>query len=160
MEKIYVAQDDNSVTAKYKTQSLLCKLFAYMLSTLEKTPAYSNAEDVISSIKSMIDYNYNNVSVSVLSEKACLTPEYFSRLFKEKTGLSPKQYILRIRLDKAKEMLVNTDYPIKNIAVTVGFKDPLYFSRIFVKREGVSPSEFRNAAINKQADLMSFPMSD
>ena len=61
----------------------------------------------------------------------------------ERTGLSPKDYVTKIQLTEAKKLLKTTTYTIKNISLTVGFKDPLYFSRVFLKHEHCSPTEYR-----------------
>ena len=50
------------------------------------------------------------------------------------------------RIEKAKEMLISSDHPIKEISNTVGFNDQLYFSKLFYKYEGLSPTEFRKKA--------------
>ena len=78
-----------------------------------------------------------------LADSFYLDEAYFSRLFKEKTGLSPKQYLLNVRLKRAKELLSETVYPIKEISTATGFSDPLYFSKLFLKKEGISPSLYR-----------------
>jgi len=69
--------------------------------------------------------------------------EAFRKRFKKKTGFSPKQYFLMLKINRAKELLLRQDERIKNIAVNLGFDDPYYFSRLFRKREGVSPKEYR-----------------
>jgi len=63
--------------------------------------------------------------------------------FKARTGLSPKQYLTKIRIDKAKELLAGP-LTIDQIASSVGFNDALYFSRQFKKSTGMSPSEYRS----------------
>lgn len=65
------------------------------------------------------------------------------RRFKQATGYSPKEYVLRVRLSKAKELLAFTQQRVGEIARSVGFRDPYYFSRLFHQREGLSPELFR-----------------
>jgi|SRR5579883_2261694 len=67
----------------------------------------------------------------------------FRRHFKEITGYSPKEYVLRIRLHRAKELLAFTEQSITEVARNVGFPNPYYFSRLFHSKEGISPSDFR-----------------
>ncbi|WP_379152214.1 AraC family transcriptional regulator [Paenibacillus sp. sgz5001063] len=67
---------------------------------------------------------------------------HLSKAFKQKTGLSPKQYLLKMRMDKAKSLLSGT-LTIDQVASSVGFNDALYFSRQFRKYCGMSPSEYR-----------------
>jgi len=64
-------------------------------------------------------------------------------LFKRQTGLSPSQYAIRLKLEKAKRMLMETDRPVTAIAEGLGFSSVHYFSRQFTAKEGVSPRKFR-----------------
>lgn len=67
----------------------------------------------------------------------------FRKSFKEITGLSPNQYHLDLRLDKAKELLSSTNLTINEIAYKTGFGSIFYFSRLFKKKNGISPKSFR-----------------
>lgn len=67
----------------------------------------------------------------------------FRKSFKEMTGISPNQYHLDLRLDKAKELLASTNLTINEIAYKTGFGSIFYFSRLFKKKNGVSPKWFR-----------------
>ena len=144
MEQLYLLQASHSVFSQYKTQSVLNDLFAYMLSDLNVEGGIS---DPIAVAKEIIHYNYNkNLKITAISKKVFLDPAYFSRLFKQETGLSPKDYVTKIQLTEAKKLLKTTRYSIKNISLTVGFGDPLYFSRVFLKHEQCSPTEYRKKA--------------
>lgn len=68
---------------------------------------------------------------------------HLSRIFKEKTGLSPAQYLLKIRMEKARQLLC-TSLTITEVAASVGYADPLYFSKQFHRWTGMSPSEYRS----------------
>ncbi len=72
-----------------------------------------------------------------------LSKNSFFRKFKVFTGVTPLQYVLDIRLSTAKRLLVETDYTINDIAMSVGYDNALYFSRLFHKHIGKSPREFR-----------------
>jgi ABC-type sugar transport system ATPase subunit len=78
--------------------------------------------------------------------------ETFRRRFKSRIGLSPNQYFIKIKIDKAKELLLYTNQEIKEIADTVGFSDPYYFSRIFKQKEKVAPVKFREGKIDAFKD--------
>ncbi len=67
----------------------------------------------------------------------------FRRHFKRVTGYGPKEFVLRVRLSKAKELLAFTSQSVADVAVAVGFDDPYYFSRLFHIKEGLSPTLFR-----------------
>lgn len=64
--------------------------------------------------------------------------------FSDMCGMTPKEYILHLRVIKAKKLLINSDAPISNVAEHLGFADSTYFSRFFNERTGFYPTEYRN----------------
>ena len=91
-----------------------------------------------------IGENYTqDIATEYLAEMEHLSCAHFRRLFKEKTGMTPTQYITAMRLKYAEQMLLETELSIKEIAKSVGFSDQLYFSKIFSSHFGASPSDFR-----------------
>ncbi|MBO8436820.1 MAG: response regulator [Spirochaetes bacterium] len=78
-----------------------------------------------------------------LTDEISVSPAYFSTTFKKETGISFVQYLTSVRLEKAKEMLKNTDAKTYEIAEKAGFSEPNYFSFIFRKNIGISPSQYR-----------------
>ena len=67
----------------------------------------------------------------------------FFKKVKEITGFPPKEYLRIMRLNKASELLSNTDIPIAEVSFKVGISDPLYFSKCFKARFGVSPTAWQ-----------------
>ncbi|WP_234117354.1 AraC family transcriptional regulator [Clostridium hydrogenum] len=108
----------------------------------------NNNNDYSSSLKvdKVIEYMINNIDKKItlteLSELVCLSPAYLSRVFKETTGYSVIEFFNKIKVDKAKELIIDGDKKIKEVAKILGFTDEFYFSRIFKKIEGISPLEF------------------
>lgn len=86
---------------------------------------------------------YRPVSVKELTELIGITQPYLYRLFIEKFAVSPKQYILDSKLSIAKDMLLNTDMTVTEIANSVGYSDILTFSRFFSTKENMSPTKYR-----------------
>ncbi|NKM58968.1 helix-turn-helix domain-containing protein [Rhizobium anhuiense] len=72
-----------------------------------------------------------------------ISPATLRRRFTLETGLPPKAFQLRARMDHAKQLLATTDEKIETVAAMIGLDDPFYFSRVFHEREGCSPREFR-----------------
>lgn len=72
-----------------------------------------------------------------------MSPATLRRRFTLETGMPPKAFQLRARMDHAKQLLATTDEKIETVATLVGLDDPFYFSRVFHEREGCSPREFR-----------------
>lgn len=84
-----------------------------------------------------------NVTRNTLAQLVHFSPEYVGKAFKKKMGVSINDYVNKLRIEKAKNMLISTDYKIIDIALMVGFENMPYFSSVFKKYEGVSPAEFK-----------------
>ncbi|MBQ9387842.1 MAG: helix-turn-helix transcriptional regulator [Lachnospiraceae bacterium] len=84
------------------------------------------------------DYN-----ITEEAERCELSERRFRDVFIETTGFSPKEYMIKKRLDKAIAYLLLTDMKMADIAIECGYADPLYFSRVFKNKTGYSPMEFR-----------------
>lgn len=109
-------------------------------------PFYNKA-NMVKIILEYFDNNYmSNVSLDDIAKNMYVSPVYISKIFKEKTGESPINYLINLRLEKAKDLLLTTESPIKVIAQSVGYNDAYYFSKLFKKYYGYSPSKFK--AIN------------
>ncbi|MFC4619344.1 response regulator [Camelliibacillus cellulosilyticus] len=76
-----------------------------------------------------------------------LSPYYFSKLFKEKVGMTFVDYLTKIRMNQAKMLIASTDRSLKEICFEVGYKDPNYFSRVFKKWVKVSPKKYREVPV-------------
>lgn len=94
--------------------------------------------------------NYNTeISIEEYSESRGLSNCWFIQCFKEITGSSPLQYILKLRISNAQSLLENTYYTITEIANMVGYTNSLYFSRLFHKYIGMSPKEYRKVKLKE-----------
>ncbi len=115
----------------------------------EKKPQQNYAEQ----IKRYIEYRYaEDVKVSELAAHCGLNRSYMTKCFVEETGISPKEYLMRYRMDKAKELLKKRELPVSNVAYTVGYSDPLAFSKLFKKKVGISPKVYREQNIDGKVD--------
>ncbi len=84
-----------------------------------------------------------NISVSDIAEVLHFNPQYLMRAFKKKTEMSIVEYITKVRVDKAKELLKETKLPVKDIASMIGYADYAYFTRVFKKEGGMIPNQYR-----------------
>lgn len=99
-------------------------------------------EQAISLIKRSFQ---NKIYLNEIGKKSGLSYVQFLRRFKAYTGVSPAEYVMTLRLQKAKELLTNTELQIRQIAYYCGFENEYYFSNFFKKQTGISPTSFRNA---------------
>ena len=83
------------------------------------------------------------VSLDEVAEHLALNAAYFSSIFKKETGISFSEYLTSVRIDKAKELLLEANRTVFDVASSVGYDDEKYFSRVFKKSVGLSPSEYR-----------------
>lgn len=84
-----------------------------------------------------------NLSLAVLANAAGLSEYHFLRMFKKSTGVTPHQYVINQRIERAKELLKKTDMTITEIAYLLGFSTPAHFTHHFKRKTGVTPSKLR-----------------
>lgn len=80
-----------------------------------------------------------------LAEQFSLTPNYCSSLFTKTTGMAFSQYLTRLRMEKASQLLENKDLTIREIAQLTGYDDLIYFSKVFKKYYSLTPSQYRES---------------
>ena len=95
-------------------------------------------------IKEYVGEHYSeNITLNDIADIVFLNPAYLSAMFKKETGQTLTQYLIDVRIDKAKEMLRNPERTIGEIACMVGYQDERHFSKLFSKMTGVKPTEYR-----------------
>ncbi len=103
-------------------------------------------------VERIIQYMHRNINAKVtlpeLSKLVHMTPAYMSRTFKEATGYTIIEYFNKLKIDKSKELLVEGNKKVKEVAQELGFTDEFYFSRMFKKIEGITPSQFNSRILH------------
>jgi AraC-like DNA-binding protein len=128
---------------EFITRTSFQQLFITIYQNIQKENRNYGASLKVERIIQYMHQNINRqVTLTELSKLAQLSPAYLSRTFKEATGYSVIEYFNKIKIDKAKEVIIEGGKKVKEVAGTLGFSDEFYFSRTFKKIEGVSPSEF------------------
>ncbi|MBN1119770.1 MAG: substrate-binding domain-containing protein [Anaerolineae bacterium] len=112
---------------------------------LEPEEALPPATSIL--VKAVIGYFQQNYSLPVsrqeVAEAVGVSANYLSKIFRQEVGLSPWDFLNRLRILKARELLDASSEAVTEIAFQVGFNDPAYFSRVFRKYTGKSPQEYR-----------------
>jgi len=106
----------------------------------------SKVSDVIAEAMTYIENNYSkDIRLKDIAEEVSISPQYFSKIFKEELGVNFIDYLTSVRMSIAKELLKSETKSIKEICYEIGYNDPNYFSRLFKKLEGKSPSEWEES---------------
>ncbi len=133
------------------TSRLNCYFYEIVSSLCEAYRSKSKASKEFKIIEQGIRYLETDrkldKSVSDIAEMCTVSENYFRRLFKEYSGVSPKEYILNAKIEKAKLILRENNIPVSEIADICGFPDAAYFCRIFKKRTGISPLAYKRSEL-------------
>lgn len=136
--------EEKELSAHYKCSglfySLLLELAAGMARTAPENAAMMRIEPVLAYIAA---HWAEPVGLDDFAAVLGVTPQYLCRLFKEALAVTPYEYLLAHRLQRAKEMLADPDRTVKDISLSAGFHDASYFCGVFKKQEGFSPARFR-----------------
>jgi len=159
---------EKPVYYKYMIDNKLAEVFITLLRSQSTGSAGHADEKVVEDVNvinksgpdmdavlNYIQTNINeNINVDDLSAVAMLSKSYFCTLFKERYGITPNQYIIRMKIDKAKEIMLYSDMNVSQIADYLGFASLHYFSKLFKKKEGIAPHEYmERMAENIEIDL-------
>lgn len=127
------------------SSGLVIKLLGYIVA-IQKQRDFSgkNIENIIQKVRFEIRENITGViDLEQLASDNNIGYSYFRKMFKQYTGISPRQYHLELKIMRAKELLLVSDKSIKEICYNLGFQSTHYFSRFFKQKVGVSPSDLR-----------------
>ena len=103
-----------------------------------------STEKYIRKAEDFIRYNYATIQVADIVKYTGFFFFFFTTAFRQKTGLSPKDYLTKVRIEKAKSLLDNTGLLIREVAEKAGYPDSLHFSRTFHEYSGMTPTQYRN----------------
>jgi AraC family transcriptional regulator len=142
--------DDGSPAGRLYGESLANALAVYLVGryAVRRFPAASYRRGLpgyrLKRVTEFIEANLaHELSLKELAGVAGMSAHYFAELFKRSTGLPPHKFVLRRRIERAKQVLCENERSVSDAGLSAGFENPSHFARMFRKIVGVSPSRFR-----------------
>lgn len=113
---------------------------------LEKDESTATSNQLINEITAFVNRHYmSDITLTELADKFFLSKEHLSRMFKKETGVNLFSYIMKLKLEKGKLLLTETNLTLEEIAQKLGFSTGNYFSKVFKKNTGLSPRDYRSS---------------
>lgn len=135
---------ENEIRMKASLLNILYQLYQDTCNPVNKMQRSPYGKMINKTIDYIKDHFNQRLSLKQLSDVAELSPNYFHKIFTEIMKITPNEYIMAVRLNKAKELLLGTNLQIYNIADQCGFNNVSYFSSLFKKAFRITPVDFRN----------------
>lgn len=136
--------------AEYSIRNMV-RYCSYLYDTTYEQIEFLKQEDsVVARIKKYIEQHYKeNISREEIAASIFITPNYLSKIFHEKAGITLREYINICRIEEAKHLMTTTDYSVTEIALMTGFENISYFSTVFKRYSGETPAAWKNKLLQK-----------
>ncbi len=133
---------------EYECMGQVYRLFQLLIdSSSHKPEDVAKPEPMLQYVQTVMDYIANKYSepirIKEIADACGLERSYLSKVFKYGTGQTPQEYLLQFRMNKAKQLLKNTDLSVQHVSYSVGYNDPFSFSKLFKREMGMSPTQWR-----------------
>ncbi len=139
-------------------EQMIDNLFGQLYVSLLRISGRQGDTGSIGYAKAYIDEYYTQeIDLAELARTVNYSVDHFRCKFKSETGLTPKSYILKKRIEYAKASIARTSLPITQIAESSGFGDYVFFSRVFKRETGVSPSIYRENTLSINSEQFTGP---
>ena len=143
IDKIEILKDAGNFETLKDYRNFVLDVYKYVF---EEYTDLKNAKCnviIFKAVEHIKENYYKDLTIETLAEFVGKTPNYFSHLFKKEFGMTFSEYVNRIRIGKAKEMILNTNLLVYEIAEKVGYREYAYFVQVFKKIEGRPPTNIR-----------------
>lgn len=120
-----------------------------IMTLMSRMPQYQKRTEIVKAQRYVMKHLDKKITLSDVAELLFLNPNYFSRMYKKETGENFIDYVTRLKIEKAKELLKHTDKTIEEISVLTGFENKSYFFKIFKNVVYVAPHEYRGTPEEK-----------
>jgi AraC-like DNA-binding protein len=138
---------ENIEFANLSLNSLLASFF--FVETYQASKGYHSKNPVDQAIFFMQENLNKSIKNQDIANHVQLSESHLSKIFRNRTGSSPFDYFINLKMQEAIRLLTNKSMRIKEVAFTLGYEDPFYFSRLFKKHIGVNPTSFLKTSKRK-----------
>ena len=149
IRKVFMLMDEKNYGYEFKIRSHLSELLLLIIKNSpepinDKVKSKTEVERVRKMLN-FIQFNFSdNINLQQIADSVFISRRECLRCFRHIVGMSPIQYVIELRIQKAKQLLLETDLPISDIYIACGFQNQSYFAKIFKSKTGLSPMKFRN----------------
>jgi len=146
--KLFREMQNYAQTQRIGFQQVICGILMHIIGLIyttskDQTFEKKDAQRVQQACIAMRENVYNKIKPEDIAESLNMSYSSFRKLFKQYTGLAPLQYILQLKLERIKELLLNTDMSMQDISTELGFESSDYFSFFFRSKTGINPLAYR-----------------
>ncbi|WP_449536270.1 response regulator transcription factor [Ferdinandcohnia sp. Marseille-Q9671] len=138
---------------KMTTQAIRTSVeeFVVQCSNIVRDSRQQSCPDILFHCKEVINNHYKqSITLNEVANIVGVTPSYLSRVFKKEVGINFIDYLNKVRIEKAKKLLGDSEMKVLEVSEKVGFNSTEYFTRIFKKHTGVSPLYFRTKSVENK----------
>jgi AraC-like DNA-binding protein len=151
MEELYIHRIPGNEFRHVQNQIVFHQIILQLLERKEYKHVASEQPSMERSIAYLELHYSDKITREQLAEIAGVSPSHYSILFKQMTGFSPSEYLSRLRVHRAKELLISGSATLREIAQQVGYKDEFYLSRRFKQQTGAAPSGYNRESFQRVA---------
>lgn len=158
LQSLYAEARSNRIQNSFQASSLLYRFMMELLqSGTVQQQERTNWPLQIKQAAAFMEAEFHRLqSLDDVAGAAALSKYYFTRMFTQTTGVSPMDYVTKLRIEKAVDLLRNTSLSVEEIARAVGYSSGSYFSKVFRSRVGFPPADFRLAKELPMIDRLQF----
>ncbi|MBD3919730.1 helix-turn-helix domain-containing protein [Paenibacillus sp. PR3] len=154
MEELYIHRSTASEMRHVQNQIIVHQIILQLLQQHNEHDPTGDQPSMERSITYLESHYTDKISREHLAEIAGVSHSHYSILFKKMTGFSPNEYLSRLRIHRAMELLISGSGTLREIALEVGYKDEFYLSRRFKQHAGTSPSGYNQRTSHRIAVLL------